>query len=68
MHAIAKEGRVEMLKMIIEHKVPGLKDVLRREDLGFEGKLKETKKMKEEIVKKLDFLWKNKTKVVVCLL
>ena len=67
MHAIAKEGRVEMLKMIIEHKVPGLKDVLRREDLGFEGKLKETKKMKEEIVKKLDFLWKNKTKVHVYL-
>jgi ankyrin repeat protein/GTPase SAR1 family protein len=61
-HAIAKEGRVEMLKMIIEHKVPGLKDVLRREDLMFEEKLKETNKMKEEIMKKLDFLWKNKTK------
>ena len=57
---------MEMLQMIIEHKVPGLKDILSKRDLGFVGRLKETKKMKEEIGKELDFLWKNKTKVHVC--
>ena len=52
-----------MMKMIIDHhKPPGLDN----EDLSFEDKLIILKSSKDDVAQKLNFLWKNKTKVYVC--
>ena len=53
-----------MMKMIIDHHKPPVD--LDNEDLSFEDKLTILKSFKDEVAKKLNFLWKNKTKVYVC--
>ena len=60
-HVLAKEGHVNMMKRIIDHHKPPVD--LDNEDLSFEDKLIILKSYKDEVAKKLNFLWKNKTKV-----
>ena len=63
-HVLAKEGHMNMLKMIIHHHKPPVD--LDNKDLSFEDKLISLKSSKVVVTKKLNFLWKNKTKVYVC--
>ena len=60
---MAKEGQTEMLKMIVGERVPSLTPILSDGDLSFNEKLARVKSMRNDVVEKLNFLWKNKTKV-----
>ena len=62
--SLPREGHVNMLKMIVDHHKPPVD--LDNKDVSFEDRLISLKSSKDEVTKKLNFLWKNKTKVYVC--